>query len=92
VCVRACVCVAIYTASTAVLDEIQARNVAIIGLVPILRLLPTPGLRRIKAGVQNIQDMVRQAVSNRKLGKSHSLTDGTSVRCVFNYSLLYLKV
>jgi len=67
---------AVYNAFTSVLDDIQGRNVKVIGLIPVLNRLPTAGYRRIKRGVQRIQTVVTDLILKRQEGQTHSLCDG----------------
>lgn len=59
------------------LDEIQKRNLSLIGLLPGINKLPTPGFNKIQQGVADVRAVVLQIISNRRLGLSHSLGEGS---------------
>lgn len=70
------VAVAVYDAFGRALEDIQARNLSVIGLLPVVSSLPTPGKRRIDAAVRTINEVVTGVVEDRRAGRSSSMCDG----------------
>lgn len=70
------VATAVYDAFGRALEDIQARNLSVIGLLPVVSSIPTPGKRRIDAAVKAINEVVTRVIEDRREGRSRSLCDG----------------
>jgi cytochrome P450 len=63
-----------------VLNELQRRGTLGLSVVPVLKDLPTPGLRRLREGCAQIEALVRKVVRERREGRNlaingHDLLD-----------------